>query len=166
MKLLFCPICHDALGLLGQEWRKCICGASGGQYNRDQMTATVGGLARVFGVGNPFFSELYPYTTPETRREMRKKYYGQPDTDAWWGEYPGDLQIFRIQSPDGPRLKIIIEHLGISEKTRQAWEPGQNRVIIVDKRPFTIDSKVLKEVIVPANFKPELRQTLKKKEER
>ena len=61
MKLLACPVCHDVLGLLGQEWRICLCGASGGQYNADLMTATVGGAARVFGVGNPFFDVLLPF---------------------------------------------------------------------------------------------------------
>lgn len=164
MKILYCQICGDVLGLLGQEWRKCVCGDSGGQYNADCMTATVGGKARVFGVGNPFFSELYPYTTPETRKEMRKRFYGQPDTDAWWGEYPGDVQIFRIQSPDGPRLKVKVCSLGFDEKTRKACEPGQNRVTVVDKRPFTIDGKSdLKEVTVPANVNPRQRQTLRRK---
>lgn len=164
MKALYCQICGDVQGLLGQFWRKCVCGASGGQYNSDLMTATIGGAARVLGIGNPFFDGLYLFLTAEKKREMRQKYYGQPDTDAWWGEFPGDVQIFRIESPDGPRLKVRIRSLGITSATRDRWEPGMNEVTVIDKRPYTIDGKPnLRTVTVPANLTPRLRQTLKKR---
>ena len=100
MKLLFCSDCHDVHELITNVWRKCLCGKSGGQYNRDGMTATIGGRARVFGVGNTFFNELYPLLGPDGKKTVREKYFGQ-ETDAWWGEYPGDQQIFRVRLADG-----------------------------------------------------------------
>ena len=154
MKLLQCPICHDVHGLISKEWRVCFCGASGGQYNADGMTATLGGAARVFGVGNPFFNELYLYLDTEGKRKMRQRFYGQPDTDAWWGEYPGDVQIFRLTCPfseRGPRLKVKVQAV--------PGDPSKMCVKIIDKRSFTIDGKSdLKSVIVPANrrFKKEV----------
>lgn len=128
MKLLYCPLCHDVMGLIQQEWRTCLCGASGGQYNADGMTATIGGRVRIFGVGNPFFNELYPYLESEGKRKMRVDMYGQPDTDAWWGEYEGDQQLFRIAKGTGPRLKVKVENL----------EGPMMNVAIMDKRDYTV----------------------------
>lgn len=168
MKLLFCPICHDVLGLLGEEWRTCVCGCAGGQYNDDNMTATVGGAAKVIGIGNPFFNPLWIHLTPEKKRELRQQYYGQPDSDAWYGEYPGDIQIFRITSPNGPRLKVTVEPVqGSLQRTLNRWEPGENKVTVVDERPFTIDGKDdLLTVVVPANISPAIRQLIDRKAEK
>lgn len=147
MKLLFCPLCHDAKSLVMPEWRVCLCGASGGQYNKDGMTATIGGAARVFGVGNPFFSELYPFLSEEGKKQVREKFFGQP-TDAWWGEYPGDKQIFRIANADGPKLSIKIVTKGALD------EKGLARIVIKDKRDYTIDGqKNVRSVDVPINPK-------------
>jgi hypothetical protein len=152
MKLIFCPACTDVFRLVPDVWRKCMCGASGGQYNRDNMTATVGGNARVFGVGNPFFNELYVFLPFDAKREVRHKMYGQTDTDAWWGEYPGDKQIFRIHSADGPRLTIKVIPRG-----------ANNLIKVTDKRSWWIQDwhgkrGVPVELLVPANPKPKAGQ--------
>src|SRR5580698_7161399 len=126
MKLIFCPLCHDAQGLIMQTWRCCLCGKSGGQYNIDGMTATIGGMARVFGVGNPFFDDLYPYLEEKGKRRMWKKHYGHEMGDCWWGEYEGDRQIFRIFNPEGPRLDVQVK----------CFDGHENIVIVIDKRKF------------------------------
>jgi hypothetical protein len=156
MKLLFCPDCHDAHELIPDEWRMCLCGASGGQYNADGMTATIGGRARVFGVGNTFFNELYPLLGAEAKKMVRQKYFGQ-ETDAWWGEYKGDQQIFRIKSAKGPRLKVEMK-LVVGRMVD---------IIVVDKRDYWIDGEFLKESVrVPQNpgYKPPRKRKPKKKE--
>jgi hypothetical protein len=127
MKLLFCPMCNDVHGLIESEWRMCSCGASGGQYNADHMTATLGGLARVFGIGNPFFNELYPFLDSAAKKKMQQKFYGHTDGEAWWGEYEGDQQIFRINDAGGPRLKVRVTNAPLST---------QMLVIVVDKRVY------------------------------
>ena len=154
MKILQCPICRDVVGLLGQEWRKCICGASGGQYNRDLITATLGGRARVFGVANPFFNEMFPFLNEEGKAAMHKKLNYVP-IDCWWGEYAGDAQIFRIESPDGPRLNVRIVRI----------DAATNHVAVIDKRPYTIDGRVINAVSVPRKTLPTKCQTLKKKKQ-
>lgn len=142
MKLLFCSECGDMKGLHSKEWRMCYCGASGGQYNRDGMTATLGGSARVFGVGNPFFNPLYVFLESEGKKKLQKKYYGHEDGDCWWGEYEGDVQIFRIASAYGPRLKVTVREFS---KTAMI-------VTIVDKREHTVDGlRNRVEVTVPVH---------------
>jgi hypothetical protein len=132
MKLLFCPDCHDVHGLVMQEWRKCLCGESGGQYNSDGMTATVGGKARVFGVGNPFFDPLYVYIQDTDLnhglKKMQKDLYGHNKGDCWWGEYEGDKQIFRIQDAEGPRLRVKVTPL----------DGSYMNVKVTDKRWFSV----------------------------
>ena len=136
MKLLFCPQCHDVHGLIEQEWRMCLCGQSGGQYNIDGMTATVGGQARVFGVGNPFFEYLYPFLEEKGKRAMWKKYYGHEMGDCWWGEYEGDIQILRVEDPKGPCLKIKVENLKVAGPDRIPTESGTNLITVIDKRRY------------------------------
>jgi hypothetical protein len=111
MKLLFCSDCHDIKGLVKQEWRTCMCGKSGGQYNKDGLTATIGGAARVFGIGNPFFNDLYPFLESVGKKKMQQAFYGHTDGDAWWGEYDGDEQIFRIRDSKGPALKLSVREM-------------------------------------------------------
>lgn len=136
MKLLFCPLCHDVQGLILPKWRICLCGKSGGQYNVDGMTATLGGEARVFGVGNPFFEYLYPFLEELGKRKMWKKYYGHELGDCWWGEYEGDNQILRILSAEGPRLELKIKNLAETGPKRILTESGTNLVTVVDKRQY------------------------------
>jgi hypothetical protein len=42
-KLIRCKKCEDIVRLVHTKWRKCECGKSGGQYNDDMISATVGG---------------------------------------------------------------------------------------------------------------------------
>lgn len=142
MKLLYCPECKDVKRLVADEWRLCKCGKSGSQYNEDHVTATVGGIAKVFGIGNPFFSDEFNNMTIKEKRKFRKKYYGQPDTDCWWGDYDGEQQLFHIKSPMGVRLKIKILPINNEE----------NIIKIVDRRKYFIDKKAnVKQVQVPSN---------------
>ncbi len=118
MKLIHCPACGDVVGLTVDTWRQCLCGASGGQYNLDQVTATIGGMAQPFGIDNAFL-ERTDGKPPEVRQ----------GTNCWWGEYPGDVQILRIESAEGPRLEVLV---------RPVREDGHNEVWVVDGRPFTV----------------------------
>ena len=143
MKLLYCPVCADVVRLIAEEWRACDCGESGGQYNTDGMTATLGGLSRVFGVSNTFFNELWLVLNDEQKAAYREKNHYGPG-DCWWGEFQGDTQIFRIAEASGPRLEVFVEKIDIRT----------NKVIVIDKREFTIDGKKQEFVVVPANPVP------------
>jgi hypothetical protein len=146
MKLLYCEVCGDVVRLISKHWRKCECGKSGGQYNKDDMTATISGLfARVFGIGNPFFLPEYPAFKSSRSRIRFIRKFGYGPTDCWWGDYPGERQLFHIKSPNGPRLRVKIIELAT----------GTNLVEITDKRSYRIDFRAdIKEVLVPANPKP------------
>jgi hypothetical protein len=124
-----------------QVWRTCLCGKSGGQYNVDGMTATLGGEARVFGVGNPFFEYLYPFLEEAGKRKMWKKFYGHELGDCWWGEYEGDNQILRIVDANGPRLKLKVENIRETGPARILTESGTNRVTVIDKRMYSFLGK-------------------------
>ena len=133
MKLVYCPVCGDVLRLIELEWRECYCGHSGGQYNKDLMTATVGGRARVLGVANFFFEHLFPRLSRTQKRKLRKDLTGQPDTDCWWSQFPErDMQIVAIKNPAGPRIRMRVE-------TR----PGAKRskITITDRRQYTVAGK-------------------------
>jgi hypothetical protein len=134
MKLIYCPVCDDVFRVVSHEWRVCMCGRSGGQYNPDNLTSTVGGKAKVFGIPNPFFSETY-MAPPEDIIRLRHKYNDTWITDIWWGEYKGDWQIIRVNNPQGPvpsnwysRVKKLKESGGAKgydtpyeKQTRQNW---------------------------------------------
>ena len=142
VKLLFCPSCTDVVRLQVERWKKCECGKSGGQYNCDCVTATVGGEARVFGIGNPFFWPHWAaHTTQKSRMAARRKWqYRIADSDCWWGEYSGDMQLFRILSADGPRLLCMLKVVG----------ENQLEVTVTDLRAFRVAGKVINSVVVPA----------------
>lgn len=143
MKLLYCPVCADVVRLIVTRWRMCECKLSGGQYNQDGMTATLGGYARVFGVANPFFNELWNDLDEMQRMNVRKRNNYGPG-DCWWGEFAGDVQIIRVTEASGPRIKMRIHSQGNS-----------NRIVILDKRSYSIDKKErLAEIVVPANPSP------------
>lgn len=144
MKLLFCPFCYDVIRLIEREWRQCDCEKSGGQYNKDGMTATLGGAARVFGVANPFFDNLWLELDEIQRIKYREKNHYGPG-DCWWGEFKGDTQIFRIESAEGPRLRIKVKQVSAQS----------NEVTIIDSRKHWIDGIFdADNVIVPANVEP------------
>jgi hypothetical protein len=144
MKLVYCTACGDVVRLIEQEWRTCACGSAGGQYNEDRMSATVGGTARVFGIGNYFFEEMYTWLTRTQKRRYRKAHTGQPDTDCWWGEWPTDKQVFRIKSAKGPRIKMKVK----------AIDEFKNEVTIKDKRDYLVAGERLRSMVVTANPKP------------
>lgn len=131
-----------------------MCGASGGQYNRDGITATIGGQAKVFGIGNPFFDPLYPYIQDTDLshglKKMQKDLYGHTKGDCWWGEYEGDQQIIRIASAKGPRIRFRIE-----TETGQ----GYNLLYFTDKREYSVDGKRRDFVSVPKNPMLEKKRT-------
>ncbi len=132
MKLIRCKECDDVVRLVHTEWRKCDCGNSGGQYNEDLLSATVGGECEVIGIRNDFFTKSKKERTKDGVNCIIQ------------GEYLGDNQIFRIESSKGPKLRIEIEE--IDEKT--------NNIIITDKRKYTINlkgNKSPKSIKVPSN---------------
>ena len=137
MKLIKCNTCGDVVRLVHTEWRKCECGKSGGQYNDDMISATIGGDCEVIGLRNDFFKEK-PFSNK--RSEDGKNAIIQ-------GEYLGDNQIHRIKSSDGPKLKMDIEKV----------DDDKNKITFTDKRKYTINlkgEKSPKTIEVPANKEP------------
>lgn len=135
MKLIICKNCDDVVRLIHTNWRKCECGKSGGQYNEDLQSATVGGDCEVIGIKNDWV---------KAGKQKRK----QADLNhIIQGEYLGDVQIHRIISSDGPRLKMEINQL----------DKEFNEIIFKDKRKYTINvkgaDKSPKSVKVPINKK-------------
>ena len=96
MKLIRCKTCNDVIRLIHTKWRTCECGGSGGQYNGLTLSATVGGDCEVIGIRNDFF-DAPPFSKDREDKNMIIQ-----------GEYKGDVQIYRIKSPLGPRLNLTI----------------------------------------------------------
>ncbi len=145
-KLIRCKKCEDIVRLVHTKWRKCECGKSGGQYNDDLMSATVGGDCEVIGLRNDYFAAK-PFS--KKRGEDGLGHIIQ-------GEYGGDVQIHRIESGDGPKLKMEIEQI----------DDENNKITFTDDRKYTINlkgNKSPKTVEVPINkngpsFKPVKKQ--------
>ena len=95
MKLIRCKYCNDVVRLVKEEWRKCICKESGGQYRSDDQTAIVGGNCEVIGIRNDFF-DYEPFSKEREQYDRNK---------IIQGEYKGDDQITRLKSPKKPRQK-------------------------------------------------------------
>lgn len=117
MKLIRCKNCDDVVRLIHTKWRICECGKSGGQYNDLTMSATVGGDCEVIGIRNDFF-EFEPFSEERNSRN-----------GIIQGEYEGDVQIYRIESPKGPKLNINFEK--IDDKTFKA--------VFKDNRRYSIN---------------------------
>lgn len=133
MKLIRCKKCNDVVRLIHREWRTCDCGKSGGQYNDDMLSATVGGLCEVIGIRNDFF-------VPNIKKRIGKEGIIQ-------GEYKGDVQIQRIISGKGPKLKMDIER----------FSKDLNKLTFKDRRKYTINlkgNKSPKFIFVPYNKIP------------
>lgn len=96
MKLIRCTWCGDVVNLCKEEWRKCMCKASGGQYKADNQNAVVGGKCEVIGIRNDFF-EYEPHTIEREKEERNI---------ILQGEYEGDTQITRIKSSRKPRKDL------------------------------------------------------------
>ena len=135
MKLIICKNCDDVVRLIHTKWRKCECGQSGGQYNDDLMSATVGGNCEVIGIRNDWVA-----AGKQKRKEAELNQIIQ-------GEYLGDVQIHRIISSEGPKLNMEINEL----------DKEFNEITFKDKRKYTINvkgsNKSPKTVKVPINKK-------------
>ncbi len=127
MKLIRCKECNDVVRLVHIEWRKCDCGESGGQYNDDLLSATVGGNCEVIGIRNDFF---------EKSREDR---VSEHIDSIIQGEYNGDLQINRIESSNGPKLKMEIKKLGDNVKITFIDDRKYSMNLAGNKMPRTIE---------------------------
>lgn len=149
-KLIRCKNCEDIVRLVHTKWRKCECGQSGGQYNDDLLSATVGGNCEVIGIRNDFFQS----------KPFSKKRDEDGKNGIIQGEYEGDTQIHRIKSADGPKLKTEIKE--IDDET--------NEITFIDRRKYTINlkgNKSPKTIKLPINKngpsfkKDELKETIK-----
>jgi hypothetical protein len=135
MKLIRCKKCNDIVRLVHTDWRQCDCKKSGGQYNEDNISATVGGDCEVIGIRNDWI-------------DASKK--GRKDSELntiLQGEYEGDVQIHRIESGDGPRLKMKIEPI----------DKETNKITFMDDRKYTINLKgdnSPESIEVPSNKEP------------
>lgn len=89
-------MCGDIVGLCKEEWRKCMCRASGGQYKEDNQNVVVGGKCEVIAIRNDFF-EYEPFCE-ERSLEGRDRLIQ--------GEYEGDTQITRISSSRKPNKRL------------------------------------------------------------
>jgi hypothetical protein len=130
MKLIRCKNCNDVVRLIHTEWRMCDCKKSGGQYNEDLITATVGGSCEVFGISNLFFNDEFNKLNEDEKVEYRKK-IRHHWCEIWFGEVEGDVQIQRIKSPKGPRLEMKVEWVD-KEHTKSTF---------TDKRKYKINLK-------------------------
>jgi len=145
MKLIRCKSCNDIIRLVHTEWRQCACKKSGGQYNDDNISATVGGDCEVLGIRNDWINGS-------------KKDRGDKDLgEIIQGEYKGDVQIHRIKSAKGPKLKIDIEKINndtnkITFKDRRRYEVN---VEGGDKSPNTLE--------IPSNKLPSFKDHFKKR---
>lgn len=138
MKLIRCKKCNDVVRLIHKNWRTCECGKSGGQYNDDMLSATVGGKCEVIGIRNDYFTSE-PFT-PE--RIVNKE--GEVVDKIIQGEYLGDVQIHRIFKGSGPRLNLKIEKK----------DDDYNIITFTDRRKFYINvvgNKMPKSVVIPRN---------------
>ena len=150
MKLLRCPNCNDVIRLVHIEWRTCECGGCGGQYNKDLMSATIGGKCDVIGLSNLFFNEDFRKKTWEEKVEFRKEINHYP-AEIWFGEMQGDNQIIRIEDPKGGRIEMDVEFDSESETTKS---------IITDKREYSVnlaDDTKPKELIIHNKMVPSFR---------
>ena len=133
-KLIRCKKCEDIVRLVHTKWRKCECGKSGGQYNDDMMSATVGGDCEVIGLRNDYFTKK-PFSKAREDKDLNS---------IIQGEYDDDVQIHRIKSGDGPKLKMEIE----------AIDDENNKITFTDDRKYTINlrgDKSPKTIEVPIN---------------
>lgn len=96
MKLIRCKWCGDVVNLCKEEWRKCACKASAGQYKSDNQHAVVGGKCEVIAIRNDFF-EFEPHSADREKEERNI---------ILQGEYEGDTQITRLKSARKPRKSL------------------------------------------------------------
>ena len=154
MKLIHCKKCHDVVRLIHTKWRMCECESTGGQYNEDLLSATIGGDCDIIGIPNPFFDETFKYLIEENGgRDYYRKSRGWGKQDIWYGGGPGDLQVMRINSPQGPRLSMKVT---IIDKTH-------TKSTITDKRNYLIGGDKLLYVILENQMHPSFKKQEKSK---
>jgi hypothetical protein len=71
MKLIICANCQDILKLQNTK-RTCLCGQSWGQYDEDNLNATIGGYSIPLGIDNTTLTEAITHRNnsgPGTRFE-------------------------------------------------------------------------------------------------
>lgn len=154
MKLIRCKSCNDVVRLIAKNWRMCDCGKSGGQYNKDLMSATVAGECDIVGISNLFFDDDFRKLSEKQKVKYRKK-INHFTSEIWYGEVEGDEQILRIKNPKGPRLRMNI--VVLSKKRVKA--------IITDKRKYSINRKknnMPKFIITENNLQPSFKDKKKK----
>jgi hypothetical protein len=145
MKLIRCKKCNDVVRLIESKWRTCECGKSGGQYNKDFMSATVGGDCEIIGISNLMFKKKYKKLSDEEKTEYKKKINHHP-CEIWFGELLGDYQIIRIKSSKGPRLKAKVK-----------WLKKASKITFIDKRDYSVNilgNKKPKSIVIEGNSKP------------
>lgn len=155
MKLIRCRKCNDVVRLIETKWRVCECKRSGGQYNKDLMTATVGGDCDIVGISNLFFDDAYRKMDDKEKTKYKKKIKHHP-CEIWYGEGLGDLQIHRIKNPSGPRLKMKVEWV----------DETHTKSTFIDKRKYVVNIKGNKRpkfVIVENEMRPSFRKGAVKK---
>jgi hypothetical protein len=148
MKLIRCKNCDDVVRLVHTKWRKCDCGKSGGQYNDELLSATVGGDCEVIGIRNDFFSAK-PFSKERSKVDDKGA-----RNNIIQGEYEGDVQIHRIESADGPKLKMKTEKI----------DDDTLKVTFTDDRKYTINlkgNKSPKTIELPANDSPSFKDKKK-----
>jgi len=157
MKLIRCKTCGDVVRLIEKRWRVCECGESGGQYNEDFMSATVGGNCEILGISNLMFDKRYRRMSDKRKTEYKKQINHHP-CEIWFGEVLGDYQIIRIESPDGPRLEAKVE-----------WLKNGSKITFKDKRKYSLNirgNRKPKSVFIEGNTKPRpsfrMKNTLRK----
>ena len=128
MKLIRCKKCNDVVRLIHTKWRTCDCGKSGGQYNDDLLSATVGGKCDIVGISNLFFDDKFRALSDKEKVKFRKK-INHHYQEIWYWELLGDFQIHRIKSPEGPRLKIKIKRI----------DDKNVKLIFKDKRKYSLN---------------------------
>jgi len=143
MKLIRCKSCNDIVRLVQTKWRQCACKESGGQYNDDNISATVGGDCEVIGIRNDWVDG-----SKKDRQDKELNTIAQ-------GEYLGDVQIHRIESGKGPRLKMDIEEI----------DNETNKVTFKDRRKYEVNVKGDKSpdtLEIPSNKKPSFKEYFNK----
>lgn len=66
MKLIYCKECHDVVKL-GYVPRKCWCGSSSGQYQRDGLHAVIKGPCVPLGISNESLKEAIRWRSDSGR---------------------------------------------------------------------------------------------------
>jgi hypothetical protein len=143
VKLIRCKSCNDIVRLVHTKWRQCACKKSGGQYNDDNISATVGGDCEVLGIRNDWVDG--------SKKDREKKELN----NITQGEYLGDVQIHRIKSGKGPKLKIDIEEV----------DDDTNKLTFKDRRKYTVNVKGDKSpdtLEVPSNKLPSFKEHFNK----